>query len=196
VTLRERLAVAFRWVDPGPHSDHLVSDMSGWWRDPSLLADVGPALADLFRAERPTVVVAPEAGGLVVGPLVAVALGAGFLPAVKDGGDRRLPDALTWAQTPPDYRGRQLRLGVRSRHLGPGDRVLVVDDWVATGAQVRALYEVIAACGAEAVGCAAVVSACAPSAVDTLRLRFLLAADGLPVDGPPVDGPPAEGLPG
>jgi len=193
VTLRERLAATFRWVDPGPHSDHLVSDMSGWWRDASLLAEVGPALADLFRAERPTVVVAPEAGGLIVGPLVAVALGVGFTPAVKDGDDRRLADPVTWAATSPDYRGRQLRLGVRSRHLAPGDRVLVVDDWVATGAQVRALYEVIAACGAEAVGCAAVVSACAPSAVDALRLRFLLAADGLPADGPPAEGPPADG---
>jgi adenine phosphoribosyltransferase len=180
VTLRERLAATFRWIDPGPHSDHLVSDMSGWWRDPSLLAEVGPALADLFRAERPTVVVSPAAGGLIVGPLVAVALRAGFAPAVKDGGERRLADQVTWASAPPDYRGRELRLGVRSRHLTATDRVLVVDDWVATGAQVRAVYEVVAAAGATAVGCAAVVSACPPSAVDELRLRFLIGADELP----------------
>jgi adenine phosphoribosyltransferase len=180
VTLRERLAAGFRWIDPGPHTDHLVSDVSGWWRDPVLLAAVGDALADPYRADRPTVVVAPEAGGLVVGPLVAVALGVGFAAAVKDGGDRRIAEPMSWAATPPDYRGRQLQLGVRSRHLGPGDRVLVVDDWVATGAQVRALYDLVAACGATAVGCAAIVAAVTPSVVEALRIRFLLAADELP----------------
>jgi adenine phosphoribosyltransferase len=180
VTLSEQLAAAFRWIDPGPDSDHLVSDLSGWWRDPALLASVGDALADLYRAERPTVVVAPESGGLVVGPLVAVALGAGFAAAVKEGADRRLADPVTWADTPPDYRGRRLRLGVRSRHLGPGDRVLVVDDWVATGAQVRALYDVATARRAEVVGCAAIVAACSPSQAGSLRLRSLLTADDLP----------------
>jgi len=180
VTLRERLAAAVRWFDPGPHSDHLVSDVAGWWRDPELLAAVGDALADLYRAEQPTVVVAPAAGGLVLGPLVAVALGVGFVPAVKDDEDRRIADEMTWAATPPDYRGRQLRLGVRSRHLSAGDRVLVVDDWVATGAQVQAVYAVAAARGAQVVGCAAVVAAAPPSVVDRLGVRALLRAEELP----------------
>lgn len=177
--LRVQLAQAFRWFDPGAHSDHLVSDVSGWWHSPVLLASVGPALASQFAEEAPTLVVSPEVTGFLVGPLVAVALGVGFAPAVKDGGDRRLVDRVTWARTPPDYRGRQLRLGVRSRQIQPGDRVLVVDDWVATGAQARALYEVIEARGATAVGCAAIVSACEPSVAAGLRLRSLLTAADL-----------------
>lgn len=174
MTLRERLTAAIRWFDPGPHSEHLVSDVTGWFRDPELLAAIGDALADLYRAEQPTVVVAPAAGGLVLGPLVAVSLGVGFAAAIKDDDERRVADEMTWAATPPDYRGRRLRLGVRSRHLGADDRVLVVDDWVATGAQVEAVYAVAAARGATVVGCAAVVTSAAPSDLDRLRVRSLL----------------------
>jgi adenine phosphoribosyltransferase len=177
--LRAALADAFRWFDPGAHSDHLVSDVSGWWRSPALLASVGPALSALFADTAPTLVVAPEVTGFLIGPMVAVELGVGFAPAVKDREDRRLVDRVTWARTPPDYRGRELRLGVRDRQIGAGDRVLVVDDWVATGAQVRALYEVVSARGAEAVGCAAIVSACPPAVAADLRLRSLLTAADL-----------------
>ncbi|WP_203705163.1 phosphoribosyltransferase family protein [Asanoa iriomotensis] len=178
-SLRAALAEAFHWFDPGAHSDHLVSDVSGWWHSPSLLASVGPALADLFADAAPTLVVSPEVTGFLVGPLVAVALGVGFAPAVKDGGDRRLVDRVTWARTPPDYRGRELRLGVRDRQIRANDRVLVVDDWVATGAQVRALYDVVALRGATAVGCAAIVDACPPPVTADLGLRSLLTAADL-----------------
>jgi adenine phosphoribosyltransferase len=176
--LAERLAAAFRWVDPGPASTHLVSDVSGWWRDPGILAELGPALAEPFRATEPTVVISPEVTGLLLGPLVAVALEIGFVPAYKDtGGDtggRRIAEPATWARTRPDYRGRTLALGVRDRHLGPGDRVLVVDDWVATGAQVRALHQLIRQRGAVPVGTSAVVADCPPELARELQLAALL----------------------
>ncbi|MGI5212486.1 phosphoribosyltransferase family protein [Plantactinospora sp. CA-290183] len=177
--LSRRLVEVFRWTDPGQGSTHLVSDVSGWWRDPDLLAGIGPALADLFRTERPTVVVAPEVTGLLLGPLVATALGVGFVPAYKESGDRRIVEPTTWARTAPDYRGRSLSLGVRDRHLGPGDRALVVDDWAATGAQLRALYEVVAARGGRALGAAVLVADCPPEVAAELRLRALLTADEL-----------------
>ncbi|MGW4462206.1 phosphoribosyltransferase family protein [Micromonospora sp. NBC_01796] len=172
--LRKRLTELFRWIDPGPDSSHLVSDISGWWRDPDTLLEIGPALGNLFRAESPTVVLAPEVTGLLIGPLVATALGVGFLPAYKNTGDRRIAEPTTWATTPPDYRGRQLALGVRDRHLGPADRVLVVDDWVASGAQVRALYQVISARGATPVGTAAIIADCPVELARELRVRSLL----------------------
>lgn len=178
--MRQRLVDQFRWVDPGPHSGHLISDGSGWWRDPVVLASLGPALAGLFRAERPEVVVAPELTGLLLGPLVAVHLGAGFVPAVK-GTDGRIPaEPTTWVRSGPDYRRRSLALGVRDRHLRRGDRVLVVDDWVTTGAQVRALYELISRRGAEVVGTAAVVADAPPELLDRLRIRSLLSGANLP----------------
>ncbi|MFC8847071.1 MULTISPECIES: phosphoribosyltransferase family protein [unclassified Micromonospora] len=172
--LSERLVELFRWIDPGPQSTHLVSDVSGWWRDPAVLAGLGPALAAPFQDARPTVVLAPAVTGLLLGPLAATALGVGFTPAHK-AGDGRLPaGATTWAQSPPDFRGRRVDLGVRDRHLGPGDRVLVVDDWVATGAQLHALYAICAARGAEVVGTSAVVVDCPPDVAAELRVHGLV----------------------
>ncbi|MCX4469087.1 phosphoribosyltransferase family protein [Micromonospora sp. NBC_01655] len=174
--LSERLVELFRWIDPGPESSHLVSDVSGWWRDPAVLAELGPALVAPFRAARPTVVLAPAVTGLLLGPLAATALGVGFVPAHK-ATDGRLPaGATTWAHSPPDFRGRRVELGVRDRHLGPGDRVLVVDDWVATGAQLHALYAICATRGAEVLGTSAVVVDCPPVLAAELRVRGLLDA--------------------
>ncbi|SDY21722.1 adenine phosphoribosyltransferase [Micromonospora pattaloongensis] len=177
--LTRRLTETFRWTDPGPQSTHLVSDVSGWWREPLVLAGLGPALAALHAPARPTVVIAPEVTGLLLGPLVATALGAGFLPAYKDTGARRIAEPTTWERTGGDYRGRRLALGVRDRHLNPGDRVLVVDDWVATGAQLRALHRLAAARGAEVIGTAAIVADCAPALSAELRLRSLLRGSDL-----------------
>lgn len=177
--LRKHLIESFRWIDPGPDSTHLVSDASGWWRDPEILARLGPALAGLFRADRPTVVVAPEVTGFLLGPLTAVALGTGFVPALKEGADREIAEPMTWARTTVDYRGRTLGLGVRTRHIGPADRVLIVDDWVSTGAQVRALYEVVRARGATPVGCAAIIAECPPDVLADLRVRALLDSDSI-----------------
>jgi adenine phosphoribosyltransferase len=180
VVLNDRLVELFRWVDPGPTSDHLVSDVSGWWRDPEVLAALGPALVAPFRAARPTVVVAPAVTGLLLGPLAATALGVGFVPAHKVT-DGRLPaGAVSWAQSPPDFRGRRVTLGVRDRHLGPDDRVLLVDDWVATGAQLSSLAEICASRGAALVGTAAVVADCPPEVAAGLRLHALLDAARLP----------------
>ncbi|MER7419808.1 phosphoribosyltransferase family protein [Micromonospora peucetia] len=177
--LSGRLAALVRWIDPGPDASHLVSDVSGWWRDPEVLARLGPALVEPFRAARPTVVVSPAVTGYLLGPLAATALGVGFVPAHKPG-DGRLPAGpLTWAQSPPDFRGRRVDLAVRDHGLDQGDRVLVVDDWVATGAQVRALYEICAARGAEPVGTATVVLDCPPAVAAELRVRGLVAGTDL-----------------
>jgi adenine phosphoribosyltransferase len=174
--LNDRLIRLFRWVDPGPASEHLVSDVSAWWRDPTVLAAIGPALAQPFRADRPTVVLAPEVTGVLLGPLVAVALGVGFVSAHKEGDGRTIAESATRVRTAPDHLGRRLSLGVRDRHLGPGDRVLIVDDWVGTGAQSRALWDIVGARGAEPVGTAAVVADCRPAVARALRLRALLTA--------------------
>jgi adenine phosphoribosyltransferase len=154
------LIAEFRWTDPGPASDVLVSDRSGWWRDPGILQDIGPALAELFAPERPTVVVAPEVTGFLLGPLVARALGVGFVEAYRQGARRPIAEHMTWADVPADHRGDPQRLGVRTRLITAGDRVLVVDDWAATGAQSRALSDLVRALGATPLGSAVIVNEC------------------------------------
>ena len=158
--LRDHLKAEFRWTDPDDGSGYLVSDRSGWWRSAQILAGIGDALADLFRADRPTVVVSPEVTGFLVGPLVARALGTGFVEAYRAGARRPIAEPMTWADVPADHRGDPQRLGVRTRLITAGDRVLVVDDWAATGAQARALYDLVRTLGATPVGSAVIVTEC------------------------------------
>lgn len=173
--ITHRLVDAFRWVDLAPTSSHLVSDVSGWWRDPRIVAQIGPALAGLFAGEPPpTVVVAPEKGGFIVGPLVASALGVGFVEAYKNTRKRQIADRLVWRSTGPDYRGRELSLGLRARHLGATDRVLLVDDWAETGAQLGALRKIVFECGAQYAGAAVIVDACPPAVCESLQVRSLI----------------------
>ena len=169
--LRDRLRAAFRWTDPGPGTGYLVSDRSGWWRDPVILDGLGPALADLFRADRPTVVVSPEVTGFLLGPLVARALGVGFVEAYRAGARRAIAEPMAWAEVPADHRGEIQHLGVRERLLAPDDRVLVVDDWAATGAQARGLRGLL---GERYLGTAVIVDECPPPVTTELRLRGLL----------------------
>ncbi|HET9518786.1 MAG TPA: phosphoribosyltransferase [Actinoplanes sp.] len=200
LSLRDRLRAAFRWTDPGPDSRHLVSDRSGWWRDAALLAALGPALADLFRAEAPSVVVAPEVTGFLLGPLVARSLSVGFVEGLRHGVRRPIAEAMTWADVAADHRGEPQRLGVRSRLISPADRVLVVDDWVATGAQARALFAVITALGATPIGTATVVADCPDAVRAELHVRSILTGADLPPTGsspgsiPPIPAPQGCGI--
>ena len=172
--LRDRLRAGFRWTDPGPDTDLLVSDRSGWWRDPFVLDGLGPELAGLFPDATPTVVISPEVTGFLVGPLVARALGVGFVEAYRAGARLPIAEPMTWAQVPADHRGAGQQLGVRTRLIGPTDRVLVVDDWAVTGAQARGLQDLVAALGATITGTAVIVDECAPAVAAELNNRGLL----------------------
>jgi adenine phosphoribosyltransferase len=171
--LRDRLRAAFRWTDPG--EGYLVSDRSGWWRDPAILSGLGDALAELFRAERPTVVISPEVTGFLVGPLTARSLGAGFVEAYRAGARRPIAEAMDWTEV-VDHRGEVQLLGVRRELLRPDDRVLVVDDWAATGAQAGALRSLA---GDRYVGTAVIVDDCSPVVSASLGVRGLLRGSDL-----------------
>ena len=93
-----------------------------------------------------------EARGFAVGAPAAVALAAGFVP-VREG----LPPGRTLATTSAeDYRGVRRELHVQAV-LGPGDRVLLVDDRAERGSQAEAAAELVRQQGAELLGLALVV---------------------------------------
>ncbi|GAA0272791.1 phosphoribosyltransferase family protein [Cryptosporangium japonicum] len=177
--LRVRLLENFRWIDPGDWCDHLLTDRSGWWRDPVILDRLGPALAELSPV-LPTVIVAPATSGFLLGPLVARAIGVGFVEAYRDLSGAELADDLITRTGGPGHDGRPVVLGVRARHLGPDDAVLVVDDWVETGAQLSALAEIVAAAGARYLGAAVIVDGAQPEVRERLRIRGLVREGELP----------------
>ncbi len=149
--------------------------MTGWLREPSIVRDLGRALADLLPDADPTVVVGPATSGYPLGALLAVEMGAGFVGVQKE--RRALADSDVWlnASTPLDYRGRNLELTVRKRLLTTADRVVIVDDWVDTGGQAFAVQEIVRRSGARLLGTVAVVDALTDHAVRRrLGLRSLL----------------------
>lgn len=155
-TVADRIREATVLLGDGPDR-HRFPDPTGWWRTPELLRELGPALAELFADEQPNVVLGPESRGSLLGPLVAVSLGAGFVEVRKN----RYPacDSDRWLQrtSPPDYQDRHLRLGFSRRLLRAGDRALLVDDWIDTGGQAFAAQALVADAGATWIGAAVIV---------------------------------------
>ncbi|ADG75755.1 phosphoribosyltransferase [Cellulomonas flavigena DSM 20109] len=159
------------WPQPRAY----YADCSAWWRDPDVIAGLGPALAALCEDGRPTVVLGTESHGFLLGSLVALHLGIGFAAVRKQ--PERASDDDIWLvrRTPPDYRDRNLELAVRRSVLRRGDRVLLVDEWAATGGQVLACRQLVEDAQAHWLGAAVVVDAL-ESAADrrALGLRGLV----------------------
>ena len=171
--LRDRLKTAFRWR--GDRTDEqLLADVTGWFRDAALLADLGSALADLVPGAQPTVILGPQSRGSLLGALTAMTLSVGLVEVRKNEGPLADSDAWLTGTTPPDYRDRHLSLGFRRDLLKAGDRVLFVDDWIATGGQALASQALVEAAGATWCGAAVVVDGLTDS-----RLRRQLSVSSL-----------------
>src|SRR5258708_3268425 len=171
--LREALLKAYR----APTG---FADISGWWRDPELLAALGPALAELHPTQGVTLVLGTESRGYLLGPLVATHLGVGFAEVKKEGADPEVRWPMWHRAARPDYVKRDLHLGVLRSVLTDRDRVLFVDDWVATGAQAETTQALVADAGAAWAGAAVLVEGCESGTRRQLNLRSILRQHDLP----------------
>lgn len=137
---------------------------------PGFAAAVG-ALVERAAPLRPDRIVAIDARGFLFGAPVAVALGAGVIPARKQG---KLPGATLGVDYALEYGTDRLEL-----HVGavlPGHRVLVIDDLIATGGTALACVRLLRDAGAEVVG--ALFAIVLPDLGGSARLR----AEGVSVD--------------
>ena len=173
-SLARDLRSTFRWRSDRT-DDTAAADLTGWWRDPAVLAGVGPALAELFATERPTVVLGTESSGMLLGPLTATALGVGFVPVRKDPTPAADSEQILRRTAPPDYRDRHVVYGFPRRLVSAGDRALLVDDWIETGATAVTVRMLVEDGGARWLGVATVVDALGNSGLRRgLTLRALL----------------------
>ena len=154
--LKKTLQSSFRWIGDRTDPDYRA-DVTGWWRSAEVVSRIGAGLADLFDVESPSVVMGTQSRGSLLGVLTAHSLGVGFAEVRKDPGRAADSDAWWEASTAPDYRNKQLRLGLRRSLLRAGDRVLFVDDWIATGAQAEACRRLVELSGAQWIGAAVMV---------------------------------------
>ncbi|MFI6701800.1 adenine phosphoribosyltransferase [Streptomyces sp. NPDC050509] len=175
--LGRRLRELFVW-----RGEEGFADTSAWWSDAAVLAGVGPALAGLHPDARPTAVMGPEALGFLLGPLVAVEAGTGFIPMRRELRELReseTGDQVLLRTTPPDYNNRTTEWGVRRRNPRPGQRVLFVDDGVDTMATARTARRLVEDSGAAWAGAVAVVDATSGQARRRLGLHALLRREEL-----------------
>ncbi|MCY7403139.1 MAG: hypothetical protein LH475_00635 [Cryobacterium sp.] len=149
--------------------------MTGWWRDAEILEELGDALGGLHGTRTPSVVIGTQSRGSLLGVLTAKALKVKFAKVRKN--PSRGSDSDSWweTSTSPDYRDRHLDLGLRRSLLKSGDRVLFVDDWIATGAQATAAKRLVEMSGATWIGASVVVDGLEESALRRqLNLRSLV----------------------
>jgi adenine phosphoribosyltransferase len=154
---------------PGPldrHLERLIRDVPDFPKPGIVFKDISPLLADhdgltaVVAAiaavgaddQGATVVdkvVGIEARGFILGAPVALHLGAGFVPVRKAG---KLPGPTHEVAYALEY--GEAVLEMHQDAIAPGERVLVVDDVLATGGTVAAALELVRSCGGQVVGVA------------------------------------------
>lgn len=147
-----RLRASIRDIADFPTPGIVFKDLSPLLRDPEVLADVVNRLVAPYVNATPTMVVAIEARGFIFGSLAAMALTAGFVPARKPG---KLPADTYSVDYQLEYGSDSLQM--HRDALQPGDRVLLVDDLIATGGTAAAAAELVRRSGASLCGAAFVV---------------------------------------
>lgn len=106
-------------------------------------------IVNQFKDEKIDLVVGPEARGFVIGAPVAYALEAGFVPVRKPG---KLPAEVLEHTYDLEY--GQDKLAVHKDAIQPGQRVLIVDDLLATGGTIQAVQSMVEELGGQIAGMA------------------------------------------
>ena len=142
-----------RDIEDFPTPGVTYKDITPMLAVPSALRAVVAALAEAGRDAdgRTTVtkVVGMEARGFILGAPVALELDCGFVPVRKPG---KLPHDTRGVSYDLEYGSETLEIHLDA--LGPDDRVLIVDDVLATGGTARATADLIERAGATVLGLA------------------------------------------
>ena len=140
---------------------------------PSQAVDLGTAIAEQFRGQQIQLVASPAIGGIVIGHMVASALGARFIWTEREGGEMTLR---------------------RGFSVVPGEKVLVVEDVVTTGGSTRETVDVLKRAGADVVAAASIIDRSAGDAEVGVP-RIALASLKVPSVEPAVCELCARGIP-
>lgn len=143
------LAATIRSIPDFPKKGILFRDITTLLNNPAAFRLAVDLLTDRFAGAGVTKVVSIESRGFILGAPIAYHLGAGFVPVRKPG---KLP-APTLQETYTLEYGTDT-LEIHQDAVGPEDRVLIVDDLLATGGTVGAACRLVERLGGKIVGCA------------------------------------------
>jgi adenine phosphoribosyltransferase len=138
---------AIRNIPDYPKKGVPFKDLTTLWKNGRLTRRVTDALVRRWKGEKIDKIVGIEARGFIVGAPLADRLGIGFIPARKIG---KLPGTKVSMNYELEY-GRQ-GLEMHTDSISKGDRILVVDDLLATGGTSRAAATLVEKMGGEVVG--------------------------------------------
>ena len=130
-----------------PEPGVIFKDVTPLFADPQGLSAAVDTIATHVMGRGITKVVGAEARGFLIGAPVAYRLGAGFVPARKPG---KLPREVYSQSYALEYGTDELQ--IHQDALGPHDKVLIVDDLVATGGTCVASGKLVEQTGAEVEG--------------------------------------------
>ncbi len=147
--LSGRLRALIRDVPDFPRSGVLFRDITTLLRDAQAFRAALDALAGVYRDAGVEVVVGIESRGFVLGGALAYLLGTGFVPVRKQG---KLPYRTISAEYSLEY--GEAVLEVHADAITPGQRVLIVDDLLATGGTAKATASLVERLGGVVVGIA------------------------------------------
>lgn len=148
----ESLHNKIRTIENFPEPGIQYRDITPMVRDPAALRLAVHQLIHPFIGEKLTAIVGMEARGFIFGSLAAWDLGIGFVPLRKPG---KLPYDVHSISYDLEYGSASLEVHVDA--LTADDRVLVIDDVLATGGTAPASCHLIEKLGAEIAACAFVV---------------------------------------
>lgn len=158
------LAKLIRDVPDFPVKGVLFKDITTLLKDPDAFPEVIDALADHYADETIDLVAAIESRGFIFGAPLAYELAVGFVPIRKPG---KLPADTISANYTLEYGTNALE--IHKDAVQPGQRVLLVDDVLATGGSAKAAAELIEKLGGKVVSIAFVVDITALKGMDKLE---------------------------
>jgi xanthine phosphoribosyltransferase len=124
--------------------------------DPALMDASGRELARRFQKVGATKVLTAEISGIAPALMTALHLGLPVVYARKHK-PITMPDQVFLTLTPSHTKGRTVELIISPEYLGHGERVLIIDDFLATGATILGLVRLATTAGATIVGIGALI---------------------------------------
>ncbi|KAH0907547.1 hypothetical protein HID58_039374 [Brassica napus] len=148
----EAISAAIRVVPDFPKKGIMFQDITTLLLDHKAFKHTIDIFVDRYKDMHISVVAGVEARGFMFGPSIALAIGAKFVPLRKPG---KLPGKVISESYELEYGHDRLEMHVDA--VEPRERVIIIDDLVATGGTLSAAISLMESQGAEVVECACVI---------------------------------------